>query len=163
MTLKARLNKLEQAAAAEAAADDAPFCKTVTTYPLNHAAVRRALRGLGYSADDLQQTGTAIAHWLAGRLIVTRDHQFDEWETEWHARFFHHLQQQLRQQTGDPRRLIDVEKVRDALDNAFDTFDKWRAAGCPHDPLPPEFADPLFHMALELCGHAMDREEEAAT
>jgi hypothetical protein len=86
-------------------------------------------------------------------------HEFDEWETEWHVRFFHHHQQQLRQRTGDPRRILDCATVSDALDDAFDVFDSWRGRGCPL-PLPPELeGDAVFHLVVELAVYALDREE----
>jgi hypothetical protein len=161
MNIAGRLKALERDREASAAEADRRFCKGITLRGPDHRTVRATLRELGYEGEDLEATGKLICWWVEGRTIVTPAHGFDSWEWGWHVRFFHHMQLQLRQETGDPRRLIDVEKVAAALNAAFDVFDNWRARGCPHDPLPPEFADPLFHMVLELCGHAMDREEAA--
>jgi hypothetical protein len=162
MTLNSRLNELEQAAASDAAEAERPFCKGITLRGPDHRTVRATLRELGYLNEDLEATGKLICWWVEGRTLVTPAHGFDSWEWAWHVRFFHHVQRQLRKESGDPRRLIGCEKVTDALDAAFDRFDAWRGRGCPHDPLPPELeADPVFHLVVELCWHGLKREEAA--
>jgi hypothetical protein len=161
MTHQSRLKALERDREASTAADDVPFCNPVALPRADHRTIRATLRQLGYTGDDLQETGKRISWWIEGRSVVMRTKTFDPPEWELFTRFFAAHQKRLRDETGDPRRYYDVGQANEDLSSAFDRFDAWRGRGCPL-PLPPELeGDEDFLIVAELAVYATEREEAA--
>jgi hypothetical protein len=159
MSIGRRLAKLEQAAAADATEADRPFCKSVALPGADHRTIRKTLQSLGYTGDDLQETGKWISWWIEGRSVVMRTKTFDPPEWVLFTRFFHNHQRRLREQAGNPRRFYEVGQANHDFDAAFDRFDAWRAGGCPHKPVPAELeGDEDFYLVAELALYAMERE-----